>query len=113
MRRNGIALVAVGCTALLSILATASASYVEHPTIHEFEAFEDARHFLAQNYPGWRTRAVGYIDCRHGRINRYIWSCGVGWARGRNCWQGRTRISNEYREGNVVHYQVNFNSRRC
>ncbi len=97
----------------LTLPSSALGSYVEHPTIHEREAEENTQHFLAKKYSGWRKRSAGYIDCRHGRINGYIWSCAVGWLAGRNCWQGRVRIENEYREDNVTYYSVRFRARPC
>jgi hypothetical protein len=97
----------------LALPSTALGSYVEHPTIHEREAEENTQHFLAKKYSGWRKRSAGYIDCRQGRINGYIWSCAVGWLAGRNCWQGRVRIENEYREDNVTYYSVRFRARPC
>jgi len=60
----------------LALPSAALGTYVEHPTIHERQAEEDAQHFLAKKYSGWRKRSAGYIDCRHGRINGYTWSCG-------------------------------------
>ncbi|HEU5253662.1 MAG TPA: hypothetical protein VFU16_10105 [Solirubrobacterales bacterium] len=104
----------LGAIVLVGLLAPAGASaYVEHPAIGEAAAFERTQSYLAKTYPGWRTRKYGYIDCRHGRINGYIWSCAVGWIRGYNCWQGRTRIENEYAEEGVVYYSIRINARRC
>jgi hypothetical protein len=110
MKRMTLFAVALGA---LAIPAPAIGVYVEHPTIHEREAFERTQRFLAKEYSGWRKRSAGYIDCRHGRINRYIWSCAVGWLAGRNCWQGRVRVTNDYREDATVYYSVNFRSRPC
>jgi len=98
---------------VLALPASAPGAYVEHPTITEQEAFRGTQHFLAKKYSGWRKRAAGYIDCRPGRINRYTWSCAVGWLAGRNCWQGRVRVENEYKEDGVVYYSIRFRARPC
>lgn len=110
--KSALAVLLTTMLACLALSASAQA-YVEHPYIGERAASEDTQQFLARTYPGWRTRKYGYIDCRHGRIAGYIWSCKVGWIRGYNCWQGRARITNEYAEEGVTHYDVHFNSRRC
>jgi hypothetical protein len=99
--------------AALVLPSAALGTYVEHPTIHEREAFENTQRFLAKKYSGWRKRSAGYIDCRPGRINRYTWSCAVGWLAGPNCWQGRVRIENEYREDSITYYSVRFRARPC
>lgn len=109
MRRLALACVVLGSLAL----PPSAGAYVERPTIHEGQAFEHIQHFLAKNYPGWRTRKYGYIDCRPGRVNRYTWSCAAGWIRGYNCWQGRAQIENEYSEEGVVYYAVNWRAKRC
>lgn len=103
------------CAALLvGLLVPAGAgASVEHPAIGEAAAFERTQSYLAKTYPGWRSRKYGYIDCRRGRINAYIFSCAVGWIRGYNCWQGRTRVENEYAEEGVVYYGISINTRRC
>lgn len=93
--------------------AFANANYVESPTIHERAAKKDTAQFLHKNYPGWRYRQYGYVDCRNGRINRYTWTCRVGWVSGSKCRQGRARVMNEYREGSYVYYLISFRGRRC
>lgn len=103
----------VALFALLALSGNAEANYVEHPTIHERQAEEDALAFLHKNYATWRYRQEGYVDCRYGRINRITWACRVGWRKGYNCWLGRMQIENEYREVNVVYYKVHFQARRC
>jgi hypothetical protein len=105
--------VSVVALSALAMPSPAFGVYVEHPTIHEREAFENTQSFLAKKYSGWRRREAGYIDCRPGRINRYTWSCAVGWLAGSNCWQGRVRVENEYKEDGVVYYNVRFRARRC
>ncbi|HEV2858977.1 MAG TPA: hypothetical protein VGW80_11315 [Solirubrobacterales bacterium] len=102
----GLALVALW-------LPSSAAAYVEHPGIGEEAAFIQTQHFMAKTYPGWRSRAVGYIDCRNGRINGYSWSCAVGWARGRNCWQGRVRVTAQYAEEGTIYYNVHLKARPC
>jgi hypothetical protein len=97
----------------LAVTATPASAYVEHPYIGEYAAFTDSQHYLAGNFPGWRHRKAGYIDCRQGRIKGYIWSCAVGWYRGYNCRFGRVRIENEYAEAGTTYYKVNFGYQRC
>jgi hypothetical protein len=94
-------------------LPSSAVAYAEHPAIGEEAAFIQTQHFLAKNYPGWRSRAVGYIDCGRGRINAYTWTCAVGWARGHNCWQGRVRVTAEYSEERTTYYNVHLVARRC
>jgi hypothetical protein len=89
-----------------------AAHYVERPTIHEGEARSHALHFL-NDYPGWRYRKRGYLDCRYGRINRYTWACRAGWISGAKCRLGRMRIQNDYREGSLTYFSTSFGSRRC
>jgi hypothetical protein len=112
MRRTGLILVVL--TALVAAPA-AEAGVVAHPTITEHQAEGDAYQFLHRTYPGWRHKRYGYVDCGHGRINRFTWSCGVGWVSGRsNCWQGRLRIENLEYELGTFYYEVKAHTyRRC
>jgi len=107
------------CAALLVLAApgafsaTAAARYQEHPWLGEAAAHSDTQHYLARTFAGWRAREYGYIDCRYGRVNSYIWICAVGWIRGYNCKQGRVRVENEYAEGGITYYGIHFGYRRC
>lgn len=86
------------------------------PTVRRPIAERQTRGFLVQNYPSWRYRAFGFVDCRRGRINRYTWACRVGWGRGETCHRGRVRVTGKYREPRVNIYNVHFRGRgsyRC
>lgn len=93
--------------------ATAATHYVAYPTIHEREAEEDVQHTLAKKFRSWRHRDFGQIDCRGGRVNRFTWSCHVGWYWGRVCYTGRIRIMNQYREGSWVYFHWYPRLRYC
>lgn len=97
---------------LLALFASSAVAYVYHPTLQEGAAERRTLKFL-HDYPGWRYREVGYLDCRFGRINRYTWVCRVGWRQGSKCRQGRVRITNSYHQEGVTHYFVSAGIRRC
>ena len=106
---------AVWGAALLGTLVLSSSAwaYIARPTIGEHQAEKDVAQFLHKNYPGWRYRQYGYLDCRNGRLNRYTWACRVGWLSGNKCRQGRVRVTNEYAEEGVVYYLASSALRRC
>jgi len=107
-----IKLAAMSLLVFLGLSASTEAYPVEHPAIGEYIA--EARVYrVLREYPGWRYRQVGYVDCRHGRINSYTWACRVGWANYGHCRQGRIRITNVYSENETVYYNVNSVIRRC
>jgi hypothetical protein len=104
-RRMKLKVLAVTLLAMFGLGGTAQAGFVPYPTITEHRAEGDVYQFMHHNYSEWRHKRVGYVDCSHGRINRFTWSCGVGWVAGRaSCWQGRVRIVNEEYEGGVFYY---------
>jgi hypothetical protein len=83
------------------------------PPIYQAEAEEDVEATLRE-YPGWRYRQWGYVDCDHGRIRGNVWACEVAWGAGRRCREGRIRITNlYYLEGGGVHYHWSSQIRRC
>lgn len=108
MRRSLFALVALA----LALPAGASAYPVRHPALGE-QAAEHRVYKVLHEYPGWRYRRVGYVDCRFGRVNGYTWVCRVGWAGGGHCRIGRVRISNSYSENEVTYYRSYVVVRRC
>jgi hypothetical protein len=103
---------AFAVVAAFFVLVGSAQSYVEYPTIHEGEAESHAVHVL-HDYPGWRYRNYGYVDCRNGRLNNYSWACRVGWISGSKCRQGRIRVENEYSEGRTIYYRSHTVLRRC
>jgi hypothetical protein len=60
---------------------------------------------LRKDYPGWRRRDYGYIDCDGGRISRIHWACAVGWGTdGGRLRCGRARVTGEYIDVNDPHH---------
>lgn len=107
---------AVSLLATLALCAPATAGVLMYPSITERQAEGDVYQFMHHNYAKWRHKHYGYVDCRHGRINRFTWSCGVGWVMGGGggCWQGRVRIVNEEYEDGYYYYNGIANIvRRC
>lgn len=92
----------LGAAGALALSGSALA-YVERPPIREHVAERRVAKYL-RDYPGWRYREGGFIDCRQGRINGYAWACRVAWWSGRRCRHGRVRITNEYAERGVTYY---------
>ena len=100
--------------ALSALVGSTSASaYIERPVLRRPTAEEDAAQFLHKNVPGWRYRREGYIDCRGGRINAHTWACRVGWWGAGHCRLGRIRITNEYHEHGITHYEVHLRDKPC
>lgn len=102
----------VSLVAFFAIVGSASA-HLRPPTITEAEAEKDTLKFLHESYGAWRYRTEGYVDCRNGRINRYIWVCRAGWRKGEICTQGRLRIENEEVLEGSLYYYVRWRGRPC
>jgi hypothetical protein len=105
----------IGATAAIGaalLLPSPAGAYQFHPPIGEGQAERRAYKFMRQ-YPGWRYKWGGWVDCRRGRINSYSWACRVAWWRGRRCRVGRVRITNRYSEEGVVEYSAHIVHRRC
>lgn len=61
--------------------------------------------FLRKNYPSWRGRDYGSIDCASGRINRIRWACAIRWGtNGGYVRCGRARVTGDYVDVNDPHH---------
>ena len=107
-----IAVLAVAASLVVALTSTAQ-GYLERPPIGQGQA-EHRVFKLLHSKREWRHRKVGYVDCRHGRINNYTWACAVGWATGPyNCWLGRVQVTNKYVENGATAYDIHLNARPC
>lgn len=88
------------------VIPSSAGAYVERPGIGEHSAELSVAKYVRQ-FPGWRYREDGFIECRRGRINGYMWACRVAWWTLPRCRHGRVRITNEYAERGVTYYHVN------
>lgn len=75
----------------LIALATPATANATLPTVGPKIARSQTGKILRQK-PAWRYRDTGYINCRHGKINRTTWTCRIGIARGHRCQLGRSRV---------------------
>ncbi|HTR74240.1 MAG TPA: hypothetical protein VMH33_03145 [Solirubrobacterales bacterium] len=105
-------LAATACLATLALALTAAPA-LAFVSINQQEAEWDTNKVLRQ-YPGWRYKQWGYVDCENGRINGDSWSCKVGWGARRRCRTGRLRITNKYRMSDgVIHFHWSGRIHHC
>jgi hypothetical protein len=99
--------------ALVAILVLSAPAAADNgrPTVQKADAERGAQHVLA-DIQSWRHRQFGFINCDGGKVNRYTWSCAVGWGRKHNCSRGRIRVVGTYPdEQGRGHYNISIGGR--
>jgi hypothetical protein len=86
--------------------------YERKPTVREGLAIREALRLMHRRRE-WRQAYYRDLECRHGRINRFMWSCDVEWIpRGAfHCWKGRVLVEGWHFRDGYPWFKTQFRAR--